>query len=859
MSRKHLGKYLQKYHIFLSSATVILFLYACSTTSKVPDGEYLLTKNNFRYEGGEVLANELPDYVNQKPNKKQLLFFPAGLWMYNLANPKYDTILNEYMTYPSDMRDQKLRDSLFTKYGHPEYVGKNLFLNRFLHNVGQPPVILDASKSESSANSIRKRLVYRGYWDAETRYTHDLDSAAKKAQVNYLINPKDATQISEYYYDIPDARIKSIYEEELAASTIQSKTILDQEKMESEVKRINDLMRSRGFYQFNGSGQEIFFMADTLTSRKNVPVTMEIHRDSVDTPYKTATIGNIDVAVVENANDFPQNTVKDSLRGIRFHMLDDQFKSSALWRAVILKNGDLYDQKNLDLTRRNFQAMNNFSLIKARDSLRRGGSTSPNDSIIDVLYLLKPLPKYELKVAADLNYSQLLNLAASPSVDLTTRNIFGGAENLNTSVSWIAGRVRNSKDLDTRVWAHEFSANANLSFPRLLLPFSYYKLIPKRYSPSTSVSLGASFQKNIGMDRVNFNTGLNYFANVNDVISHRLTIFNTQLSLTRNKDRYYEYFPRDGDVRNYIFEKYSPALYDQFIAGQISSDEFSAIILNDQGFVNSLTPEQLNSYNTFRQSLVNKDRQTQDVLISSFIYNFIYNEIGKKEFDNPFYFNGKVEVAGNLLSMIARAEAEKGITTGQQKTLFKLPLSQFVKFDVDVRKYLTFGKQTLAMRQFVGLGIPYGNSNQMPFVRSYFNGGSNDIRAWRPFGGLGPADSQLDERIRTFVMGNVKLTSSVEYRMPLTEMYEVAVFTDAGNIWSLKNTGFGDQFKFNRFLKQMGVGSGFGLRINVAYITARIDLAYKIYDPNKPEGDRWRFDKIQPLKPTLNFAFGYPF
>ncbi|MDF0720294.1 BamA/TamA family outer membrane protein [Kaistella sp. PBT33-4] len=859
MSRNHSGKYLQKYHIFLSSATVVLFLYACSTTRKVPDGEYLLTKNNFRYDGPEVLANELPDYVTQKPNKKQLLFFPAGLWMYNLSDPKYDTILNEYMTYPSDMRDQKLRDSLFIKYGHPEYVGRNLFMNRFFHNVGQPPVILDPSKSESSANSIRKRLVYRGYWDAETAYSHDLDSAAKKAQVNYLITPKDATKISEYYYDIPDARIKSIYEENLTASTIRSRTTLDQEKLEAEVKRINDLMRSRGYYQFNSSGQEIFFMADTLSSRKNVPVTMEIHKDSLDTPYKTATIGNIDVAVVENANDFPQNTVKDSLRGIRFHMLDDQFKSSALWRAVILRNGDLYDQKNLDLTRRNFQAMNNFSLIKARDSLRRGGTAAPNDSIVDVLYLLKPLPKYELKVAADLNYSQLLNLAASPSVDLTTRNLFGGAENLNTSVSWIAGRVRNSKDLDTRVWAHEFSANANLSFPRLLLPFSYYKLIPKRYSPSTSVSLGASFQKNIGMDRVNFNTGLNYFANVNDVISHRLTIFNTQLSLTRNKDRYYEYFPRDGDVRNFVFQKYSPSLYTQFEQGEISSDEFSAIILNDQAFVNSLSPDELNTYNTFRQSLVNKDRQTQDVLISSFIYNFIYNEIGKKEFENPFYFNGKVEVAGNLLSLVAGTEAEKGITTGQQKTLFKLPLSQFVKFDIDVRKYLTFGKQTLAMRQFVGLGVPYGNSNQMPFVRSYFNGGSNDIRAWRPFGGLGPADSQLDERIRTFVMGNVKLTSSVEYRLPLTEMYEVAVFTDAGNIWSLKNTGFGDQFKFSKFLKQMGVGSGLGLRINVAYITARIDLAYKIYDPNKPEGDRWRFNKIQPLKPTLNFAFGYPF
>ncbi len=859
MSRKHLGKYLQKYYIILLSATAIALLYACSTTKKVPDGEYLLVKNSFKFDGEKVHEDELPDYVHQKPNKKQLFLFPVGLWVYNLANPKYDTILNEYMTYPSEMRNQKLRDSLFVKYGHPEYVGKNLFWDRFFHYSGKAPVILEQPKSETSANSIRKRLVYRGYWDAKTSFKHDLDSAAKKAKVTYLIKPNDPTFISDYYYDIPDAAIKRIYEEDLTKSFVRSKKILDQTDLEKEVRRINEVMRDRGYYQFNSSGQEIFFMADTLSSRKQVPVTMEIHKDTIDSPYKIATIGNIDVAIVENSNDYPKNTVKDSLRGIRFHKIDDQFKSNALWRAVLLKPGEVYRQKNLDMSRRNFLAMNNFTVLKARDSLRRGGSVSPNDSIVDVLYLLKPLPKYELKVATDLNYSQLLNLAASPSIDLTRRNVFGGAENFNASASWIVGRVRNSKDIESRVWAHEFSLNTALNFPRLLLPFSYYKLIPKRYSPTSSINLGASYQKNVGMDRINFNTGLTYNASVNDIVTHRLTIFNTQLSLTRNKDRYYEYFPRDADFRNSVFENYSPSLFDQFNDGQISSDQLSSMIINDNAYINSLTGENLSDFNSFRQSLLNKDRQTQDILISSLVYNFIYNQIGKKEYENPFYFNGKFELAGNMLSLFTRNSAEKGITTGTQKTVFKIPFSQFVKFDVDARKYITFGKQTLAMRQFIGLGIPYGNSNSMPFVRSYFNGGSNDIRAWRPFGGLGPADSQLDERIRTFAMDNLKLTTSVEYRIPLTGMFETAVFTDAGNIWSLKDNGFGDQFKFNKFLKQMGVGSGFGLRINVAYITARIDLAYKIYDPNRPDNERWRITKIQPLKPTLNFAFGYPF
>lgn len=74
----------------------------------------------------------------------------------------------------------------------------------------------------------------------------------------------------------------------------------------------------------------------------------------------------------------------------------------------------------------------------------------------------------------------------------------------------------------------------------------------------------------------------------------------------------------------------------------------------------------------------------------------------------------------------------------------------------------------------------------MPVIRSYFNGGANDIRAWVPFGGLGPSDSQIDERVRTYITENLKLTTNIEFRVPFNETYEGALFTDIGNIWSLK-------------------------------------------------------------------------
>ncbi|WP_185288285.1 BamA/TamA family outer membrane protein [Chryseobacterium lactis] len=866
MSCKHYKNSPQKYYKIISFATFVGLLYACSTTKKVPEGEYLLTKNSFEFgDKKEFFDEELKDYIQQKPNKKQFLFMPLSLLLYNMANPKYDTILNEYMTYPREMRNQKLRDSLFIRYNMQDNVGKGLLFDRLLHNWGTPPVILDQTKSEKSAESIKKRLTYRGYWDADVTYKQKLDSSSKKAAVNYFIKHNEPTHIKDYFYNIPDQGIKGYYTYNLNRSLVRSGQVLDQTVLEKEVARITDLMREFGFYKFNNLNDEVYFVADSLKSRKQVPLTLEIHKDSLDSPYKISTFGNIDVAIVDRASDYPKNTKKDSLRRIRFHTMNDKYKLSSIWRAIIPDSKKVFDQSKLDVTKRNLLAMNNFSIVKARDSLRQGGMKAPNDSIVDILYVLKPLPKYELKVGTDVNYSQVLNLGISPSIDLTTRNVFRGAENLSTSLSGTFGSIRSTKDIDKRVAAYEMSAQASLNFPRLLLPFNYYRFLPKRYTPTSSILLGASIQNNIGLGRVIFNTGLNYQANVNDQVYHKLTLFNTQVSLTKNKDAYYDYFVNDGVVRDQVFEGYfdqHSGLKDKYKAGLISSDELATRILNDADYRAGLDQQGTDLLTAFRGTLVNKDRQTQDVLISSMIYNFVYSEIGKKEYPNAFYFNGKVELAGNILSLFNKKDNSGGVVTGPQRTIFGLPYAQFIKFDIDTRKYFKFnGNQTLVLRQFIGVGIPYGNSQDMPIIKSYFNGGSNDIRAWVAFGGLGPADSQVDERVRTYMTDNVKLTTNIEYRIPFNKMYEGALFTDIGNTWSLHNynDGYGDEFKFNRFLKQVGIGSGFGIRINIAYVTARFDFAYKIYDPNKPEGDRWRFKNFQPFKPTLNIAFGYPF
>ena len=832
-------------------------MYACSTTSKVPKGKYLLTKNHFEYKDDNEYKDEIPNFAAQKPNKKDFLIIPTRLLIYNLANPKYDSIVSEYMTFPSTMRTEKLRDSLFIKYKHPEFVGKSIFWSKLFHTLGKPPVILDEGKTASSAEKMRQFLVFKGYWDARVDYATKKDSAAKKAQNIYKITYKDPTFIKDYTYKIPYDNIRALYEDNLKDSYVKSGKILNQTNLENEVKRITEKMQENGFYTFNKDGGEIFFTADTLTSRKLVPLTIQIQKDSINSPYKKYTIGDIDVEYVNKITD---KTTKDTLyRGINIKRIDEQYKIKTLWRPITLKKGEIFNQTNLNLSKRNIIAMNNFSIADYRETV------NPNDTVINVKYRLIPLPKYNFKTSFDLHYSQILNLGFSPSAELTARNIFGGAENLTTSVSGTFGTVYTQKNPNAFLNASEFSLQFGLNFPRLLLPFNTENFVPNKYSPISTISLGVSSQNNIGMDRRIFNAGFNYFVNISDRVSHKLSLFNTQLSITRNKSAYYDYFPVDYELWKQVSDKYfvyNPSVGSEYDNGNgtLTKDDVTNIILADNNYINSLTTEEQQIFLNYLQVLYKKERITQNVLINSLFYNFTYNEIGKKDYQNPFFFDGKIELAGNLLSLLSKKNITSNNLSVNSGQIFGIPISQFVKFDVDIRKYFTFSnKHQFIIRQVAGVGIPYGNSSNMPFVRSYFSGGSNDVRAWIAFGGLGPADSDVDKRVRAYMMGNVKLTTNIEYRFPINNMFEGAIFTDAGNIWSLKDTGIGDEFKFNKFVSQMGLGSGLGLRIHVAYITVRLDLAYKLHDPNNAKGERWVIDKIQPLKPTFNFSIGYPF
>ena len=225
--------------------------------------------------------------------------------------------------------------------------------------------------------------------------------------------------------------------------------------------------------------------------------------------------------------------------------------------------------------------------------------------------------------------------------------------------------------------------------------------------------------------------------------------------------------------------------------------------------------------------------------------------------DNNFYlFKTKIESAGTILSAFAKTTNQKKSINGNYQ-IFNLEYSEYIKTEFDYIKHWDLSKEKiLAFRSFFGIAIPFGNSNYIPFSRSYFSGGSNDNRAWQPYG-LGPGSSGgLDD----FNEANMKIALSGEFRFKVAGSLKGAVFADAGNIWNVLDNVTDEKSTFTGFkdLKDIALGSGFGLRYDLSFFVIRFDLGFKTYNPANESNRRW-FREYNFSNSVLNFGINYPF
>lgn len=270
------------------------------------------------------------------------------------------------------------------------------------------------------------------------------------------------------------------------------------------------------------------------------------------------------------------------------------------------------------------------------------------------------------------------------------------------------------------------------------------------------------------------------------------------------------------------------------------------------------------------QQMADNNQALQKVIDKQLIfgptYSYTYTNTAQKRKENTFYYKGSFDLAGTIAGLATGANVKKG----KESHVLGVAFSQFIKMEHDFRHYLKLSEKTqLATRFVAGIGMPYGNSTELPFIRQFFIGGANSIRAFRARS-IGPGTFRPEVDASDFLpdqSGDIKLEMSTEYRAKLFSIVHGALFVDAGNIWLWNDDPDKPGGKFSKdFLSEMAVGTGAGLRFDLSFLVLRFDLAFPLRKPYLPESERWVIKDIdfgskywRRENLVFNIAIGYPF
>jgi outer membrane protein assembly factor BamA len=436
-----------------------------------------------------------------------------------------------------------------------------------------------------------------------------------------------------------------------------------------------------------------------------------------------------------------------------------------------------------------------------------------NDEL-DLNIYLTPLRKNSLTFSVTGTSKSNNFVGSEVKITQTTRNLFRGAEILEVSAS--GGFETQVSGKAANLNSYSLTGEAKLTFPRFIVPF---------WNPE---STNAFIPKTIAS------------------VSYQLLNRGSLYSLNSFRGEY-GYSFKENQYKEHIFNPIS---------------------------INYVQPI-LNPDTARQRALFDSIPGLQYTLQKQFIigsnYNFTYTNQMEEQRRNNVYFNGSVETGGNVWGLFAGTNADG------KKTVFDTPLSQFVRLETDLRDYFKVNRNVVwANRLNIGYGYAYGNDKSLPFVRQFFAGGSNDIRAFKARS-LGPGTYKVPDNIRFADQGgDIKAMLNTELRFKLVSVLHGALFADAGNIWlreedrgdgTLRNPGRpGSGFKFQNALSELAVGTGAGLRVDATIFVIRLDVAFPVRKPWLPEGERWVTDQIDFGSKTwrrdnliYNIGIGYPF
>ncbi|MEN2399724.1 BamA/TamA family outer membrane protein [Flavobacterium sp. MC2016-06] len=838
---------------------------ACNAVKRVPDGKNLLVKNNILVNGKSTNDETASDQMYQKPNGT-LLGYRLRLNLYNLAN------LNPDSTYQAKFKKNPglyERQAKILSAKQVDRLGQSFFykgIHEFLKNTGEPPVIIDTAKTKKSLLRLKYYYFNNGYFNVSTDYTID-SLARKKAQINYNITTGPGYILDTIRTNIMTPALDSLYKTNNEPSLLKSGNQYKTADFEEEKNRITTYFRNHGAYYFQPT--YVTFDIDTIGKKNKADITVIINNNNIQEkdssrtePFKLYTISDVniytDYSVANSKNKIADSTSYNNFNLYSYKKL--KYKPRAITDAIFITKGSTFADFKTTLSSRYLNNLKIFNYPSIQYEVDKRDSTA--QSLIANVYLT-PRKKYSFGATLDLTHSNIQDFGIGASLSETIRNVFNRAETLEISTRLNIGSSRDMANPNNNFFnVSEYGVDLKLNFPRILMPFGTEKIIPKSMIPSTSITSGFSKQRNIGLDKENFTGGISYSWSPKRHNTAKLDLLNAQFVRNLNPDNYYNVYTSSYDDLNGIGKDYNSKPLNWGTTPEEQDKKNLTIPTGTTGFTNDVLTNQTTlrpgdaDYKQVESIEERRVRLTENDFILATSYTF--TKTTKKDLaDNTFYqFRTKIESAGTLLSAISSLANLPKNSKGNYE-IFSLEYSEYLKTEFDYIKHWDFGKEkVLAVRSFFGIAVPFGNSDYIPFSRSYYSGGSNDNRAWQPYA-LGPGSTNA---VNDFNEANMKIAMSAEFRFKVFGDVKGAIFADAGNIWNVLDNVTDEKAKFDNLndLAEIALGTGFGLRYDLSFFVIRLDLGFKTYNPAHDKGDRW-FKEYNFGHSVLNFGINYPF
>ncbi|SHG03649.1 Surface antigen [Salegentibacter echinorum] len=857
-----MNRHFTKISLFFLS---LLFLVSCNAVKRVPGDKQLLTDNEIFLNREKINDAKIYNQLDQKPNTT-LLGLPLKLYFYNLARPNIDSILSEKFL-ENESKRKKLNYILSHKQ-FEKFLNSRKRFNQWLKDGGEAPVLANKKDAKKSVNRLNSWYWNNGWFNVETDYEIvQLENRRKRAKVKYNVSTGEPYHLDSITTQISSKVIDSLYREYEQNSIINEGQQYNTIAINNERDRLTSLFRNNGVYNFDQ--EYISFEADTINTNKKVNTKIIIKNrfaSDQDTtnrvPFKVHKISKVNIFTdykYANRNEPISDSVTTD-EGYSIYSFEElRYKPEAITDAIFIKPGNIYS----DLSRsRTYSRLNSLRIFKYPNIQFTPDPSDSTQTNLQANIFLSPQPKYSLGFDFDLSQSNIQKFGIGFGGSLLIRNVFNGAENFEISGRGSVGAATDaaaSKNTNHFFDISEIGADLKLTFPRIFLPFNTEKLIPKFMSPFTSLSVGISTQTNIGLDKRNLSGILNYRWTPSKKLSNRLDLLNIQYVRNLNTDNYFNVYRNSYNELNEILQSGSivtqPSYLDKdgLLSIPTGAENFIEDVTEETGGTTGLNEDQTQLVKNIRER---KNRLTENNLIFASNYTYLWNT-KKNLYDREFTrFRFKIEAAGNILQAASALGGMEKNRAGNYEIL-GVNFSQYIKTELDFIKHWDLGhKNIFAVRAFGGIAIPYGNANSIPFVRSFFAGGPNDNRAWRAYD-LGPGSSGGRNE---FNEANLKLALNAEYRYNLFGSLNSAIFIDVGNIWNVLDIVEEEAATFTSFsdLKDIAVGSGFGLRYDFNFFVLRFDIGFKTYDPALPEENRW-FRDYNFGHAVYNVGINYPF